>query len=501
MKTPLSRLALVFTGLALSFAACDNRDVVAAPATEESSTTGKVAFRLSDTLLQVVGQTSDSVRIEAVREGFATRTVTGSIVGITHLGNLEPGAWTLKIATYDTLRAVSWYGESVAQIKAGSTVDAVVVLRRASGSVNVHIVLDTLPLVADTVTVKYAQGNLSDYKPLPVDGAWRTDAGIYIATRYDYFAPVVVATPTQTMYPQELTLAGKPLATLVAAKRLPHVVFVPFPSHWSVSIANLVDDSIIELPGKPVVVDPPSTVDTLTINLREGKPADSIRLPVEGAWRTDKGIYIATRFDYFLPSVVHFAMQSSRPRRVFLIGTPIKAFAAMKLLPHIVFVPFPANEDVIVDGGAGDSSYTLPGNHDVVPVKDSSFVQYSRIESSGWTHSLDVITLRADGKVQRETRNPLVDTTTAILKASIPADTLGWIRRLLEASSTRRPGGFPTITQDCPTDLPTVKRQTIYADGRSSSTSWSGSSYCGEMPAFWTALDPLDTFLLGLFAK
>jgi hypothetical protein len=369
MKTPLSRLALVFTGLALSFAACDRRDVVSASGTEESSATGKVAFRLSDTLLHVVKQTSDSVRIEAVREGFAPRTVAGFIGGITHLSNLEPGAWTLKIATFDALRVVSWYGETVVQIKAGSTVEAVVVLRRASGSVNVQIVLDTALAVVDTLTVPYIQGNASDYQGIPVDSAWRGEKGIYIATRYDDFRPVVIAKPTATRLPQEIVLVGQPILTLVAVKNLPHVVFVPFPSDWPVGVGNLLNDGVIQLPGKPIIIDPPSVTDTVTVKWIEGNPGDSTiykPLPLERAWRTDKGVYIATRYDYFQPAVVHSPMQSSRPRRLILVGTPINTLVAVKLLPHIVFVPFPANEDVIIANLANDRSYTLPGNRTLV---------------------------------------------------------------------------------------------------------------------------------------
>lgn len=491
MKTPLSRLALVFTGLALSFAACDNRDVVAAPAAAESSTTGKVAFRLSDTLLQVVKQTSDSVRIEAVREGFASRTAAGSIGGITHLDNLEPGAWTLKIATYDALRAVGWYGETVVQIKAGSTVDAVVVLRRASGSVNVHIVLDTLPVSVDTLrfSVKPSTGSLPGY--LPILRSWRSDSGIFILTSF-YCQGVVVR-----QIPDSGTLfrfGSDPDIRIkcVAGTPGPVVVFVP----WK----NCGNVTLLDANGKGGVLAAPScfptepALDTVTVKWIEGNLANYKALPLERAWRTDKGIYIATRYDYFQPAVIHLAMQSSLPRRLYLVGTPINTFAAVRLLPHIVFVPFAANEDVIIANLTNDTSFTLPGNRLVV--KDSSFVRYTLTLRDGLAGETETITLTADGKLVRTSFSILVDSAPLVQTRVLGLDTLAMIRNVLERSSTRYPGGLPTITAaNCRSDAPIHSRVIDYANGTGSSMNWSLTEYCGELPASWTALDPVDLIL------
>lgn len=355
------------------------------------------------------------------------------------------------------------------------------------------------PSVPDTVTVPYAMGDLAAYEPLPVERAWRTDSGLYIATRYDYFQPVVVATPTQTMFPGVVTLVGKPIKTVAAVPLAPHVVFVPFPSAWGVSIANLLNDSVVKLPGKPVVVDPPSTVDTVTVEWIEGAPADHEPLPLERAWRTDAGIFIATRYDYFVPAVFHNLMQSSLPRRLYLVGTPINTFTAVKLLPHIVFVPFPAAEDVIVSNLANDTVFKLPGKR--VVAEDSSFVKYSLARKDPLSGEAEYIVLTSNGDLVRTTINNLVDSGPLVQTRVLNQDTLARIRSILERSSTRHPGGLPAITAaNCPSDAPIHSRVIDYADGTGSSMNWSLSSYCGEFPASWTALDPVDAILRGSFA-
>jgi hypothetical protein len=359
MNTPLSRLALVFTGLALSLTACDNRELVAASTTEESSITGNVAFRLSDTVLQVVKQTSDSVRIEAVREGYTTQMATGSIGGNTLLTGLAPGTWTLKVATFDTLQAVSWYGETTVQVESGKTANAVVVLKRASGSVNVQIVLDTVQTTVDTVTVNRFEGNPGDFQPLPIEGAWRTDKGIYIATRYDYFQPVVVHDIMQSSLPQRLYLVGNPFQSYLPVKLLPHILFVPFPAAEDVIVSNLANDTVFMLPGNPLAKDPET--DTVVVNYTQGDLADYKGIPVDSAWRTNDGIYIATWYDYFVPAVVSSPTQTMYPQKLTLVGTPVIALNwTIYLLPHVVFVPFPSTQSVSIANLLDDSIINLP---------------------------------------------------------------------------------------------------------------------------------------------
>jgi hypothetical protein len=62
-------------GLALTFglAACDNRDVAVTPANEESALTGMVAFRLSDTALQVVLSADTMAMIREILERSSSR--------------------------------------------------------------------------------------------------------------------------------------------------------------------------------------------------------------------------------------------------------------------------------------------------------------------------------------------------------------------------------------------------------------------------------------------
>jgi hypothetical protein len=496
MKIPLLRLLPVFIGLAMVLTACDNRESQAPSASDDTQRSGSVAFRLADTVLNVVKQTSDSVRIEAVRDGYVTQVATGAIGGNTLLNGLAPGAWTLKVATYDTLQAVSWYGEAVVLIQSGSTVNAVIVLKRASGSVNVQIVLDTVSTTLDTArwTVQPSTGSLPGY--LPILKAWRTDSGIHILTSLYCVGVVVREIPdsgTVLRFGMDLDMEHK----CAAGSPAPVEVFVP----WK----NCGNVTLLDANGKGAVLAAPSckptisVVDTVTVNWIEGSPGGYDTLPVEGAWRTDKGIYIATRYDYFVPVVVHNLAQNSLPRRLYLAGTRISTFAAVKLLPHIVFVPFPADEDVIVSDLANDSVFKLPGNR--VVAKDSSFVQYTLTMKDAMAGEAETIILTTDGNLVRTTVNTLVDSGPLVQTRVLTLDTLSMIRSILEQTSTRHPGGLPTITAaNCPSDAPIHSRVIDYADGTASDMNWSLTNYCGEFPASWTALDPIDALLRGMFA-
>jgi len=188
------RLAALPLALGLALSGCLDPDAITSSDPSQSSAqAGGVAFHLSGAdSLALVGK-ADSVRIEASRTGYPTHSVSGSLFGTTRLSDLEPGLWSLRIALYDANLAIRWAGDTTVAITSGTTADAVVRLRPATGSVNVRIVLDsTSPGSAanDTLPVGYAQWT-NDAK-WGVIKAWRTHDGIYL-----YAAPPTCAfTPT-----------------------------------------------------------------------------------------------------------------------------------------------------------------------------------------------------------------------------------------------------------------------------------------------------------------
>lgn len=497
MRHPLLCTLPALLGLVLGLTACQDRESFVQPTTSETQGAGKIAFRLSAAELSVVMLTSDSVKIEAVRDGFATQTATGSIAGGTLLTNLSPGKWTLKVAAFNTLQAIRWYGEEVVQVIAGTTVDAVVVLRKASGSVNVRILLDTLAPAADTMNwvETPSEGSLPGY--LPILRAWRSDSGISILTSLYCVGVVVRQIPdsgTVLRFGMDLDMEHK----CAAGTAGPVVVFVPWRNCGNVTLQDA-DGRDYALSG-PDCWSPSPQVDTITVNWIEDTAVRNYKgIPLDHAWRDDKGIYIATQYDYVTPVVVHNLRQSSLPRRLYLAGIPIETFAAVKSLPHVIFVPFPRDEDVIIANLLNDSSIRLPGNP-IVAI-DSFFVTYVKAVKHPRTRAYDVITLSSNGEVVRQVHLGGGDSAAAEFKAILARDSLPVISKILERASTRNPEPLPDLQTliACPADMPTNTRQTSYANGGMSTMSWSQSSYCGALPDSWRALDRVDAMLERLF--
>ena len=127
----------------LFLAACQDKSLSEpAPIVAPESSAGGVAFRLAEAERVVLSQTSDSLRVEAWRDGRVV-SASGKLDRGVLVERLAEGAWTFKVAAYDRSGSIQWAGEGQAKVVAGQTIDLVVVLRRATGSVHVRITLDS----------------------------------------------------------------------------------------------------------------------------------------------------------------------------------------------------------------------------------------------------------------------------------------------------------------------------------------------------------------------
>ncbi len=127
----------------LFLAACQDKSLSEpAPIVAPESSAGGVAFRLAEAERVVLSQTSDSLRVEAWRDGRVV-SASGTLDRGVLVERLAEGAWTFKVAAYDRSGAIQWAGDGQAKVVAGQTIDLVVVLRKATGSVHVRITLDS----------------------------------------------------------------------------------------------------------------------------------------------------------------------------------------------------------------------------------------------------------------------------------------------------------------------------------------------------------------------
>lgn len=139
MKT----LAIALVSLLTLSGCVEQTATTSSPSAEEpASSLGGAAFRLASAELVALSATSDSLRVEASRDG-RTVSASGSLEKGVQVDGLSPGDWIFKVAAYDKQGVMQWYGEGKTKVVSGTTVDLVVTLRRASGSVHVGIKLDS----------------------------------------------------------------------------------------------------------------------------------------------------------------------------------------------------------------------------------------------------------------------------------------------------------------------------------------------------------------------
>lgn len=185
----MKHLAIALVSLLALSACVEQTATTSSPNAEEpASSLGGAAFRLASAELAALSVTSDSLRVEASREG-RTVSATGTLGKGVQVDGLSPGDWTFKVAAYDKQGVMQWYGEGKTKVVSGTTVDLVVTLRRASGSVRVGIKLDSGDVKPPV--------NKGDTLWLPVDTLLLKDdtrmpflkaevAGPYVAIRVAY---------------------------------------------------------------------------------------------------------------------------------------------------------------------------------------------------------------------------------------------------------------------------------------------------------------------------
>jgi len=256
MKTP----CIAFLGL-LALAGCQD----ASDSTSSSQEVGQVAFRLAAAELSVLRPTSDSIRVEAERKGYPTVSAVGAIQDPVALDGLVPGAWTIRVASFDLAHEIHWYGDTSAQIRPGAKTDVVVRLRKATGSAVIRIVLDSgwvdttvIPGRQDTLWNAVDSGRIAK-SPVPVSlaGASRVGPYVFVRTPYNCGAPSPrLARWVDTAGTVHLTLYNKgPLrdvaCTMMYSEQV--LVYKPLGAFEDVVVEDL-QGKVARLPG--VVVEP-----------------------------------------------------------------------------------------------------------------------------------------------------------------------------------------------------------------------------------------------------
>lgn len=244
----------------LFLAACQDKSLSdPAPIVAPDASAGGVAFRLQAAECFVLQQTSDSLRVEAWRDGRMV-SASGTLQQGVLVERLSEGTWTFKVAAYDRTGAVQWAGEGAATVVPGRTVDLVVVLRKATGSVHVGIVLDTgnvdpgYPgIPGDTLwNPMDSLGSLVSPVTQTLVGAERMGPYVAIRTPYNCNAsnPKLVRVVGEDGRVRLVLVNRGPMAKMLCAEVYSEQVLVYKP--WSVAEQIVVED----LQGKRIVIPP-----------------------------------------------------------------------------------------------------------------------------------------------------------------------------------------------------------------------------------------------------
>ncbi len=293
-------LPLALAALSLGLSGCDQKlrteDPTSSLAQEGA---GGLAFRIAAADLAAFPVVVDSVRVEAERAGFPLHAAVGGLGELVELSDLASGDWTVKVAFYDASQQIQLYGEAVVRILPGRTVDAVVHLRRATGSVRVRIVLDDADRSngVDTLLLDWGE-NTPSWKPVK---AWRTADGIYLVsglqepciTPYVTFVDrsyglnsrgSALARSALILYiPPYLVLGTKTDSGRVCATDYrERTKFIPWTATGPVTLYT---------PGDSIVLAGPP-VDTAHRRLEVGLDTALNHLPILSSYRSDSGIHI-----------------------------------------------------------------------------------------------------------------------------------------------------------------------------------------------------------------
>lgn len=282
----------------LGLSGCYENLVTAPPAQNQNLTgAGSLSFRLTPEQIRVLGVQEDSLRIEMGRQGFPDRAVSGRVDQAFLVSNLAVGTWSIRVALYGPDGQIRLYGEAEVNIQSGPAVDAVVVLRQATGSVRIRIELDSASVPAlDTLEIG-SSGTIATWDPVSVR---RTKDGIYLGSGLDESCndPTVAynrseswpigpaARSSYILYlPSDLTLGSAPRSDRPCLGEVsPKTHFVSWTRRgdlvlWTASGPIVVPDSL-----------PPDPLDTSWMRLEpEGRPL-SAGARILDVQRTDSGV-------------------------------------------------------------------------------------------------------------------------------------------------------------------------------------------------------------------
>lgn len=547
MSKSLIRLLPAVIGLSLGLVGCYDKTEVAGLTEAGSQERGKVAFRLSAEDLIALGTGIDSVRIDAVRDGFAPQSALGGLNQTTTLSGLQAGAWTLKVALFDASQSIHWYGEAIVQVVPGKTVDAEVHLRKATGSVRIRIVLDdeTKSVGVDTLEPIFA-----DRKPTwrPIK-AWRDAYGVYLVSSLNppcekpvisysgFFAKLVpndnglkaayAQGRSSIMIPvdQSHWVLGSDLDTNLACPAIyrERTFFVPWTVPGDLTLETPTGSIILvdpaNLPPLPVVINVPFRD---TIRMTATRIADLknwMDLPIGSVARTDAGLYIETKYDCNIqPFLLADSFYTGSKLLLSLIPmrtrTPTEMYCETK--PHILFFPYGPDVDVQVHGLNSAATHFFPGKPKPIVASDSSFRLYtSNIYDEG-AGRFTMFQLSPSGWLVRTINGyPItVDTTVVPDSVLLGAGMLANLRSVLESALVRHPASkyVCPLSQASVLDVagkrvvppgfdPIIRSRLIdYTDGSLSAQKNEGAIPCVE-PASWTSLDLVDSTLQSLFSK
>lgn len=434
MRIPRSYRALGLAAACAFFAGCQSEVINDSPSSQQTPTAGRIAYRY-DSAWEGGGVHVDSLRIEVAREGYPTRWASGALGQEVAIGELDAGYWTVRVALYDHPQGIRWYGETRVLVEGGKTSQAVVRLRKASGSVNLTIVLDSTeqPPPADTQPLQFhtqaVAGRIGDLGHLPLFGAFRTDSGVVIHTYAGcpQFPKVLLNPPEiPSIRPGVEVLAiGYDRAAAATLKCMeqplrPAIVFVPIRTAAAIRIyeADGGPGAMIELAPVPVC-------------LYGG--CDTTRVPpisdTSFKWvefRTSSGFALWNES-------VHLGHDGRVVRTIESLG-PDRRYRTQ------------------IDSITGDTML---------------------IVSSGTPY---------------DTPGRWADTTF------LSAPEMARVRGSLDAFEIRYPSSLTPSASSCPTDMPSSYTQIAYRDGRLAEFSIPGT-WCGTLPRSWAGLDSVRAII------
>ncbi|MBK9579663.1 MAG: hypothetical protein IPK50_15500 [Fibrobacterota bacterium] len=274
----------------------------------------------------------------------------------------------------------------------------------------------------------------------------------------------------------------------------------------SVRVRIILDDPQVIPPPVPAL----DTVKLVPVSLAD--TASWADLPVGSVSRSDRGVFLETKYDCNVKPVVlqsTFADSGRKVMAFYPVQSRMTTMIACDVRPHILFIPITRDMDVEIRGLLTGLRIRLPGQSvavPVVPVENPAFKEYQSLEYIYSSSRKVSLVLTPDGLVRRQiSKLPEgLDTLPAPEFAKISPDSLAMIRRLLALPEVRKPADpyvcpVPTITRPADAPISTIQsRYVTYVDGVVSAQKLDLSQTC-SYPISWLALNRVDAMLSSLY--